>query len=224
MNRFNHFIDCQLHGDRTQSGLPEMGERPPCGASAHTAALTSGRIRKAKAIEGKTLLFRDADIEDARFILELRSQTEKARHLSAISGRLIDQENWLAQYASDDTQAYFIIECKGKSIGTVRLYDPRQDSFCWGSWILQQNAPSHAAIESALMVYTYALQHLGFQRSHFDVRKENEKVWRFHERFGAQRSTSSHTDYFYRLERDAIVASLKRFHRYLDGQLHVEFK
>ncbi len=71
------------------------------------------------------------------------------------------------------------IEFNGEPIGTVRLYDARQNSFCWGSWILKAGSPKHAAIESALMVYAYAVDHLSSQSAHFDVRKDNEGVWLF---------------------------------------------
>ncbi len=41
--------------------------------------------------------------------------------------------------------------------------------FCWDSWILKDGRPKHAALESALMVYAYGLDHLGFAGTHFDA-------------------------------------------------------
>ena len=122
---------------------------------------------------------------------------------------------WLRNYAEADDQAYFIIEIDGQSVGTVRLYDAKDDSFCWGSWILAANAPKTAAIESALMVYAYAVDHLGFQSAHFDVRKSNQRVWNFHERFGAVRTSESDNDYFYALTLVEIQKSRKRYSKYL---------
>ena len=151
--------------------------------------MSAPSIRKAVSIRGETLraLFRDVNLEDAEFILSLRTDEMKSRFLSATSNDLQTQRNWLEGYAKTDNQSYFIIEYLGLPVGTVRLYDPQQDSFCWGSWILSDSRPRQAAMESALMVYAYALDHLGFKSSHFDVRKGNERVWQFHERFGAQR-------------------------------------
>jgi RimJ/RimL family protein N-acetyltransferase len=68
----------------------------------------------------------------------------------------------------------------------VRLYDFQDDSFCWGSWILDRNKSRYAAIESAILVYDIGFDCLGFSRSHFDIRKENKRVIHFHERFGAK--------------------------------------
>lgn len=184
---------------------------------------TLTRLRKAVQVQGKTLRFRDARVNDAAFILSLRTDAEKSRYLSKVTGELLEQQTWLRRYAQADDQAYFIIEFEGESIGTVRLYDPQGHSFCWGSWLLKAGSPSHAAIESALMVYSYALDHLGFTGAHFDVRKGNARVWQFHERFGAQRVAETELDFFYQLDREAIAASRKRYLRFLKDSVSVVF-
>jgi RimJ/RimL family protein N-acetyltransferase len=184
---------------------------------------TSIRLRKAARVVGKTLTFRNATVADAAFILSLRTDSEKSRYLSAVSGELSEQQDWLRRYADVEDQAYFIIEYQNVPIGTVRLYDPQGDSFCWGSWILKSSRPSHAAMESALMVYAYAVDHLGFRTSHFDVRKGNERVWQFHERFGAQRTAETDLDYFYRLESEAIAFSRTHYQRFLEGSVKVSY-
>lgn len=65
------------------------------------------------------------------------------------------------------------------------------------------------------MVYAYALDHLGFEQAHFDVRKANDKVWRFHERFGAKRVGNSGEDYLYAISNCDFRGSLGRYKRYL---------
>ncbi len=168
-------------------------------------------------------MLRDATVEDADFILALRTNEEKARYLSFTSADVERQRAWLGRYASSTDQAYFIIEAMdGEPLGTVRLYDARGNSFCWGSWILKAGAPAHAAIESALMVYAYAIDHLGFEQAHFDVRKGNESVWRFHERFGAERIAEGDLDYYYRISAEAIAASRTRYRKYLPNSVMVE--
>lgn len=181
------------------------------------------QLRKAARVMGKTLTFRNATVADAAFILSLRTDSEKSRYLRTVSVELSEQQAWLKRYAVADDQAYFIIEYQSETIGTVRLYDPQGESFCWGSWILKSTRPSHAAIESALMVYAYAFDHLDFRASHFDVRKGNERVWQFHERFGAQRAAETDLDYFYRLDSAAIAASRERYQRFLDGSVKVDY-
>lgn len=176
------------------------------------------RLLKLGTVKGLTLVFRDARTSDAEFILSLRTDKEKSRYLSATSGDLEAQRTWLDSYAGGEGQVYFIIEYEDQPIGTIRLYDPQQNSFCWGSWILIDSRPRQAAIESALMVYAYAVDHLGFSAAHFDVRKGNEKVWKFHERFGAKRVSESGDDYFYAIDLEALRQARIDFAEFLpDG-------
>lgn len=170
---------------------------------------------------GKTLTFRDADVDDAAFILSLRTDEKKSAYLSAVSTDISAQQAWLEGYASATDQAYFIIECQDEPIGTIRLYDAQEDSFCWGSWILKDGGPSHAAIESALMVYAYAVDYLGFKRAHFKVHKSNQRVWEFHERFGAQRVDEAEGEYLYSVSLTAIEQSRIKYAKFLAGSVAV---
>lgn len=179
-------------------------------------------IAKARRVEGNTLAFRDADATDAEFILSLRTDAVKSKYLSQTSAVLSDQVSWLEGYANRSNEAYFIIETlSGERLGTVRLYDGRGDSFCWGSWIVKDGAPRSTAVESALMVYAYAIDILGYTNCHFDVRKDNERVCQFHERFGAERTGETQLDYLYTLTGEAIAQARKHLSRFLPNGLRV---
>lgn len=182
----------------------------------------SPRLTKPSRVLGRTLVFRNASVGDAEFILALRTDPQKSKHLSRVSASLEDQTAWLKRYAEDHSQSYFIIETpQGSRLGTVRLYDPRGDSFCWGSWILVDNRPATAAVESALMVYRFA-RACGFARSHFDVRKANLQVLDFHDRFGATRIGETELDYLYEIGPEAIEAALARYKRYLPDGITIQ--
>ena len=172
-------------------------------------------ILKAHEIQGRSLTFRDASLRDAEFILALRTNEKKSLHLSNTPPDPTEQRAWLRKYKESDGQAYFIIEMTSTPIGTVRLYDAQGASFCWGSWILESGAPAYAAIESALMVYAYAVDFLGFEAAHFSVRKANTRVWNFHERFGAMRTGEDAQDFFYSLSAAAIQHGRCKYERYL---------
>lgn len=170
---------------------------------------------KSNILHGHKLYLSNATVNDAEFIISLRTDLTKNKYLSQVDSDIAAQQVWLRNYQNDPMQAYFIInDLGGEKIGTVRIYDIVEDSFCWGSWILKNNAPSFAAIESALIVYSYGLE-LGFTQAHFDVRKGNESVFRFHERFGAIRITENENDYFYNIDLNAIKKSLVKYQRYL---------
>jgi RimJ/RimL family protein N-acetyltransferase len=182
------------------------------------------RLVKPALVSGTNLTFRDACMSDAQFIVSLRTDPVRGRFLSPTSEAISAQEQWLAAYAQNGAQVYFIIEADGCRVGTVRLYDARANSFCWGSWILTASAPPFAAIESALIIYSFAVDQLGFTAAHFDVRRENEKVWQFHERFGAVRVGATPLDFLYELSLDAIRKSMHRYRRYLPEPVRVEWQ
>ena len=181
-------------------------------------------LRKARRVRGHTLALRNALVSDAPFIHAQRLQPRNALQLAATSPQLADQVAWMQRYAQDTRQAYFVIEAlDGRALGTVRLYDAREDSFCWGSWILSDQAAPTAAMESALLVYRYALDTLGFARSHFQVNRGNLKVQRFHEQFfGAQRTAEDESEIHYLATQDALRAALQRWRRFLPAGAVVE--
>lgn len=177
---------------------------------------------KPKKVVGNNVVFRDANKDDAEFILQLRTDPVKGKYLSHTSSDFDLQVAWLEKYTKDNTQIYFIIEDKsGERFGTIRLYDIKGGSFCWGSWILREGRPSGFAMESALMVYHFAIG-LGFNKSHFDVRKGNQSVWQFHERFGAVRVAESDEDYIYNIFLSSIQQSLEKYKRYLPNGVEIQ--
>ena len=180
-------------------------------------------IRKARRIIGHNLVFRDAQVGDAAFILALRTDERKKRFISPTNPQLTQQVAWLTAYGQAHDQAYFIVENPhGEPAGTIRLYDPAGDSFCWGSWIMRSGAPVNYAVESVLILYRYALHELGFSRSYFAVRKENRSVWHFMERFGARRTGETGIDFLYETTRDRIEFSLESYARFLPRPIRIE--
>jgi RimJ/RimL family protein N-acetyltransferase len=151
----------------------------------------------------KTLHFRLAEISDAEFILSLRVNEKYNKFLSTVENDLSKQEKWLINYKKKEKKGleyYFIIYRNIDSIpiGTVRIYDfiGKNESFCWGSWILNESKTKYAALECALLIYDFAFFELNFQRCHMDIRKDNHKVVNFHKKFGVEIVSESDKDYF----------------------------
>lgn len=180
------------------------------------------QIVQTKSIIGRTVKLRNVTAKDAAFIVALRTNDKKGRFISATSKDVSEQEKWINAYLCGQGQAYFMIEdLDGHTFGTVRMYDQKEDSFCWGSWVISEDAPSHFAIESALLLYTYALG-LGFARAHFDVRKGNQSVIKFHERFGAVRTGETEDDIFYSISKESILIALRKFAKFLPEKVIIE--
>jgi len=161
----------------------------------------------------KSIEMRLARPDDAAYIYSLRINPAYNQHLSSAPPTVEAQAKFLEGYVEREQagkEFYFIIKNKstGKDCGTVRIYDLRDDSFCWGSWILDENKTRFAAIESALFIYDFGFGELKFGSSHFDVRKDNVKVISFHERFGAQRISENELDVFFTLSRSDLNTKL----------------
>ena len=151
--------------------------------------------------------------KDAEFILNLRLNGKYNKYLSKVDNNLESQINWIAEYKiseSNKEQFYFIIENEnGVPCGTVRIYDLKKDSFCWGSWILNENKKRYSAIESALLVYDFGFEELGYEKSHFDVMKENNGVVKFHKRFGAEVVNEDDDNYYFEIDKKSVLKSKK---------------
>ena len=93
-------------------------------------------------VRGKSIFFRDVSIDDADFIVDLRTNPQKGKHLSPTSRDVDQQREFIASYLRSETDFYFIIcSLDRKRLGTIRIYDIQGDSFCWGSWIFSSDAP-----------------------------------------------------------------------------------
>ena len=165
---------------------------------------------------GKSIFMREVAVDDAEFIISLRTDPERSKHLSVTSHDIDKQKDFISKYLKSQTEFYFVIcDWKWNRLGTIRIYDIRDDSFCWGSWLLSKEAPKNAAIESALLIYDFAFFSLHYSGAHFDVRKENERVVDFHKRFGASIVDENTLNYYFQYDRTAYMAARKKYRRYL---------
>lgn len=170
-------------------------------------------------IYGKNINMRTVEEKDSEFIFMMRQNQDKAKYLSKVNGTIDTQKEWIKNYKTREEKKkefYFILESKKEEkLGLVRMYDFRETSFCWGSWLIKENAPKSTAIESALQIYEFGFYNLGFSKSHFDVRKGNDKVIAFHKRFGAIVTHENNLDYFFNFEKSDYEITKEKYKRYL---------
>lgn len=180
-------------------------------------------ITKAKRVVGKNLYLRDICEDDAQFVFDLRTDPVKSRYLSATSGRVEDQVNWIRSYKDKRDHAYFIVcDKESNRLGCIRMYDPIENSYCWGSWLMLDGLGPLVAIESALLVYSYG-SYLGFTEARIDVRQRNDSVWKFHEKFaGAELIKQDDLDRFYVVKAKKISRMLEKYSEFLTSPLAVE--
>jgi len=164
-------------------------------------------------LESKTIRLRLIEVSDAEFVLSLRLDARYNQFLSTVSSDISGQQQWIKQYKFDEVeglQYYFIIERKdGVPCGTIRVYDLKEDSFCWGSWILNEDKTRYAALESAFLIYKFGFEVLGFRRSHFDVMKGNDRVVSFHKKMGAIQVGEDKCNHYFEIDIDSVESKNK---------------
>jgi RimJ/RimL family protein N-acetyltransferase len=156
----------------------------------------------------KTIRLRLVEVSDAHFILSLRLDKKYNAYLSDVNADIESQKKWIEAYKIKENKKeefYFLIErLDGTPCGTVRIYDLTNDSFCWGSWILNEKKSRYSAIESALLVYQFGFNTLNFEKSHFDVIKDNKSVISFHKKMGAVQIGENTDSYLYNIDKKAV--------------------
>jgi len=169
-------------------------------------------------LNGKTVSLRLVEESDAEFILSLRLDARYNKYLSEVSADIDKQKKWIARSKLEEksgTQFYFIITNREKSCGTVRVYDLKVDSFSWGSWILNSDKTRYAAIESALLVYKFGFEDLGYNNCHFEVLNGNIGVVNFHKKFGAKIVGEDEECTYFELSKDDFSRTSKQFEKFM---------
>lgn len=145
----------------------------------HSICLTCVRYR-----------LRPVALEDAPFIVALRTDPLLNRFIHEISPRIEDQVAWLDRYFLRPGDYYFIVENadSAEPQGTIGLYNAASDSSCaeWGRWILKGG--SMAALESAWLIYEAGFSKLRLASLCSRTLAENCGVVSFHDSFGACRA------------------------------------
>ena len=132
---------------------------------------------------------RPVTLEDAPFVVALRTDPLLNRFIHEISPRIEDQIAWLERYFLRLGDYYFIVEDadSAEPQGTVGLYNASAELSCaeWGRWILKRG--SLAALESVWLICEAAFSTLHFATLYSRTLADNRKVVSFHDSFGACR-------------------------------------
>lgn len=174
-------------------------------------------------IEGPGLVLRLVTADDAEYIYNLRTDPAYNTHLSEVRGTVEDQRAWIDTYKSREAAGqefyYIITQHDGTRCGTVRLYDITPESFTWGSWILDQNKPPKAALESAVLSFEVGFDGLGLKLARVDVRRANTHAEAFYRRLGMVETHRTGQDIFFTYTRARFEADKDTYLRILSAAL-----
>ena len=148
---------------------------------------------------------RPVRLEDAAFIVALRTDPLLSRFVHEISPRVEDQVEWLKGYFKRAGDYYFTIE-DVESLdphGTIGLYNVGSGSAEWGRWIVKRG--SMAALESAWLIGEAAFTNLKLAELRSHTLSENRATISFHDSFGASRAGVLQQQVLVRGERRAVI-------------------
>jgi RimJ/RimL family protein N-acetyltransferase len=149
--------------------------------------------------EGYAFRLRPISIDDAEFIIELRtSQPERTKYLHPIDTNVHTQRDYLSQYLERANDYYFIVEriSNNSPEGAIGIYDlnPIHKNAEWGRWVLKDR--SLGAVESSWLIYKVGFIKLNLQHVYCRTIINNEPVVSFHDTCGLKRNRilSKHFD------------------------------
>ena len=77
----------------------------------------------------------------------------------------------------------------------------------------------YAAMETAVLIYEFAFNTLGFRKSEFEVNKNNEKVVSYHKKSGAKIIGEDDINYYFRVEKEVGLDFAKTLRERLESKL-----
>ena len=170
---------------------------------------------------------REVSLSDASYILKLRLDHSYSKYISKVNNEVSTQENYIRQYLESNNKSresfYFILTntATEKPCGTVRIYNFKDDTFEWGSWILDNNKTMYAAMETAVLIYEFAFNTLGFSKSEFEVNKNNKKVVSYHKKSGAKIIGEDDVNYYFRVEKEVALDFVKMLRERLESNVRL---
>lgn len=163
------------------------------------------------------LSYRLVDVEDASFILSLRTDERLARHIHPTEPDIRKQEEWTRKYKEREaagTDYYFIYFLDSTPVGVNRVYNIFEYYGTEGSWICAPGSDPQVVLSTYLILHDTMFGEIGLDLSVFDVRKDNKKVNRMHKMFGAVTVGESDIDYYYTLNKNTYFERRERFLKY----------
>jgi len=144
-------------------------------------------------LAGHAFGLRPVELDDVEFIVALRTRDPQlVRYLHPIPPDVEQQRRWLRSYFERQNDYYFVVENRESRNrhGLVGIYniDPIVQTGEWGRWILRPG--SFAAVESALLVYRLAFEHLQLRSIYCITVADNLAVVSFHDSCGLERAAS----------------------------------
>ncbi|MDB2536651.1 GNAT family N-acetyltransferase [Alphaproteobacteria bacterium] len=148
-------------------------------------------MKKFESLEGLSCRIRPICVDDAAFVVELRTgELSRSKYINPISDSIEDQVAWIEEYFTRKDDYYFVVEnCfTGAPEGLIGIYNIDKKSGEWGRWIIKPG--SLMAAESVELIFRFAFEELEFEKLFCRTIAENQQVVSFHDSIGQARNAT----------------------------------
>lgn len=168
-----------------------------------------------KPLEGKYVNLREAEVEDAAFILKLRTTGKGAKFLHKTSNDIQKQIEYLERYKTLDNEWYFIVTNKsGEPIGCLGVYDIQGDSVCTGRWVMIKATDSRNGIEGDLLLKKFVFNTLKATELRTDTRFSNKNMINYFRLWGCKIVSQDDEELFFSLTSEMYKKNKERIERF----------
>lgn len=158
-------------------------------------------------IERYGIKLRSVNIDDAEFIIMLRTDSKKSRFISSTGSDIELQKKWIEGYIkreAENKEYYFIaIDEKGEKFATYRVYNIEDDICEIGSWVSKPGYKNtNNSIKVDLIMKEFVFETLKYSKVRFEVNKANTSVVKYHKLFNPILVRESEDNNYFILEKE----------------------
>jgi hypothetical protein len=165
-----------------------------------------------------SLKFRLVTENDAAFILGLRTNPLKSKHISPTDNDVDKQKVWIREYKKREEagdEFYFVITDEDSmDFATYRIYNKTESTIEVGSFI---SIPSYKkpvnVVKVDIIMKTFVFDELGYNSLCFEVRKENTSVIEYHKKYHPKIIGEDNLNLYFLLEKDIFNDNKIRFNK-----------
>ena len=159
-----------------------------------------------KSIEKYGIKLRTVEIEDADFILNLRTDPILSQFISFTEPDIDAQIKWIKDYKIREKEGleyyYIALDQNGEKHGTIRIYNFDEKSFEIGSWLFRREAPLGMAVKAQFIGFETGFNLLNSEYCRLEIRKRNTQVVRHMKGFDAPVVKEDELNYYYELTKE----------------------
>ena len=146
---------------------------------------------------------------DADFIIELRTNNQKSRFISATNPDVTQQKEWIKDYKIRDEN--------NEKFATYRIYNFQKNSVEIGSFVSKPNYDKPINIVKLdIMIKEYVFNVLQLENLHFEVRKLNMSVIKYHKKFYPKITSEDELNYYFSLNKSEFERGKQNFIKMLN--------